>query len=86
MQHESLVTYELIKYYSSSGYGNALEVLVEQLNHLREMAGRERIFGAGAGLGLAIARWIAEAHGAKIELARPAAGGTRVAVTFPLAT
>lgn len=41
---------------------------------------------AGAGLGLAIARWIADVHGAKIELASPAGAGTRVAVTFPLAT
>src|SRR5215472_8477749 len=36
-------------YYPSSRYGHALELLVEQLNHLREMAGRERICIAGAG-------------------------------------
>ena len=37
----------------------------------------------GAGLGLAIARWIADAHGARIELASPPAGGTRVTIVFP---
>lgn len=37
----------------------------------------------GAGLGLAIARWIADAHGARIALERAPAGGTRVTVTFP---
>src|SRR5207244_2747633 len=40
----------------------------------------------GAGLGLAIARWIADAHGARIEIG-PAPGGdtgTRVTVSFPV--
>jgi signal transduction histidine kinase len=37
----------------------------------------------GAGLGLAIARWIADAHGARIELSSVPGTGTRVAVTFP---
>jgi signal transduction histidine kinase len=37
----------------------------------------------GAGLGLAIARWIADAHGATITLETPAVGGTRVTVRFP---
>src|SRR6266516_3168706 len=47
-----------------------------------EPAGREV---EGAGLGLAIARWIADVHGARIELtARPGAG-TRVAISFPTA-
>ena len=39
----------------------------------------------GAGLGLAIARWIADAHGARIDLASPPDGGTRVTIIFPLA-
>lgn len=39
----------------------------------------------GAGLGLAIARWIAELHGARIELDTASERGTRVMVTFPLA-
>ena len=37
----------------------------------------------GAGLGLAIARWIADAHGASIEVSSEAGHGTRVAVRFP---
>ena len=37
----------------------------------------------GAGLGLAIARWIADAHGARINLASPPGGGTRVTIVFP---
>jgi signal transduction histidine kinase len=37
----------------------------------------------GAGLGLAIARWIADAHGAAIDLASEPGRGTRVVVAFP---
>jgi len=36
----------------------------------------------GAGLGLAIAKWIADAHGAEISLASQPGAGTRVAVQF----
>jgi signal transduction histidine kinase len=39
----------------------------------------------GAGLGLAIARWIAEAHGARIALSSKPGRGTRVTIAFPLA-
>ena len=39
---------------------------------------------SGAGLGLAIARWIADAHGAQIVLEPAADRGTRVAITFPV--
>ena len=39
----------------------------------------------GAGLGLAIARWIAEAHGARIEVTSEVGHGTRVAIRFPVA-
>ena len=39
---------------------------------------------AGAGLGLAIARWIAEMHGAQIAIAAEPVRGTRVTVRFPL--
>jgi signal transduction histidine kinase len=39
--------------------------------------------GEGAGLGLAIARWITDAHGATIELTSNGGVGTRVDVTFP---
>ncbi|PYO63591.1 MAG: hypothetical protein DMD28_01735 [Gemmatimonadetes bacterium] len=38
----------------------------------------------GAGLGLAIARWIADEHGASISIVSQPGAGTRVAVRFPL--
>lgn len=41
--------------------------------------------GSGAGLGLAIVREIVHRHGASIDLAGGAAGGTRVTVSFPAA-
>ena len=37
----------------------------------------------GAGLGLSIARWIADAHRAEIEISSAPNGGTRVEVQFP---
>jgi signal transduction histidine kinase len=39
----------------------------------------------GAGLGLAIARWIADAHGARIDVRSEPGQGTRVAIRFPAA-
>jgi len=39
----------------------------------------------GAGLGLAIARWIADVHGARIDIASEPGAGTRVSMTFPVA-
>ncbi|HVH68938.1 MAG TPA: HAMP domain-containing sensor histidine kinase [Gemmatimonadales bacterium] len=45
-------------------------------------AGREP---DGAGLGLAIARWIADVHGAEIDLASEPGVGTRVTLAFPAA-
>jgi signal transduction histidine kinase len=40
--------------------------------------------GGGAGLGLAIVREIALAHGAQVQLDSPVAGsGTRIRITFP---
>ena len=36
----------------------------------------------GAGLGLSIAKWIADAHGAEIALASELGAGTRVSVRF----
>ena len=39
---------------------------------------------AGAGLGLAIGRWIAEAHGGRLELVKSSASGTEFLLTLPL--
>jgi signal transduction histidine kinase len=38
----------------------------------------------GAGLGLAIARWIAEAHAGRLELATTGEGGSTFVLTLPL--
>ena len=38
---------------------------------------------SGAGLGLAIARWIAESHGGRLELARSGPDGSTFALTLP---
>jgi signal transduction histidine kinase len=40
----------------------------------------------GAGLGLAIAQWIASVHGARIALATEPGRGVRATVLFPRAT
>jgi signal transduction histidine kinase len=40
--------------------------------------------GAGAGLGLPIARWIAEAHGGSLDLEESGASGSIFRVTLPL--
>ncbi len=40
----------------------------------------------GAGLGLAIARWIAEAHAARIDIGSTPGTGTRVTISFPLSS
>ena len=54
---------------------------------------RERIFqrfvrldsrSGGAGLGLPIARWIAEAHGGRLVLESSGAGGSCFSVTLPV--
>ena len=57
-----------------------------QLPHIYERfyrgdPARER--SEGAGLGLSIARWIADAHGAEIEISSRAGGGTRAEIRFP---
>ena len=60
----------------------------EQLPHIFERfyrgdPARARGNGAeGAGLGLAIARWIADAHGARIDVTSEPGTGTRVAIRF----
>jgi signal transduction histidine kinase len=60
----------------------------EQLPHVFERFYRgdpARREADGAGLGLAIARWIAEVHGARIALSSEPGRGTRVTIAFPLA-
>ena len=47
------------------------------------MSGATGTPGTGAGLGLAIARWIAEAHGGSLVLARTGAGGSTFRFTMP---
>ena len=83
---------------SAAAPGGQAEVVVEdtgigigpdQLPHIFERfwrgdPARGRANGTeGAGLGLAIARWIADAHGARIEVVSELGKGTRVAVRFP---
>lgn len=83
---------------STASPGGQAEVVVEdtgigigpdQLPHIFERfwrgdPARGRGNGAeGAGLGLAIARWIADAHGARIEVLSEPGKGTRVAIRFP---
>lgn len=43
-------------------------------------------FSSGAGLGLPIAQWIAQAHGGRIELERTSAAGSLFVLTLPRAT
>jgi signal transduction histidine kinase len=45
--------------------------------------GDARSRGDGAGLGLSIARWIADAHGATIEVASTPGTGTGITIRFP---
>ncbi len=83
---------------SAAAPGGQAEVVIEdtgvgiradQLPHVFERfwrgdPARGRGDGAqGAGLGLAIARWIAEAHGAQIQVTSEPGKGTRVAIRFP---
>src|SRR6266705_445706 len=69
---------------SDTGIG----IPAEQLPHVFERFYRgdpARRETDGAGLGLAIARWIADVHGARIDVGSEPAVGTRVTLSFPLA-
>jgi heavy metal sensor kinase len=46
----------------------------------------ETVNGSGAGLGLSIARWVAEAHGGTVRLERSDPTGTTFAVALPINT
>src|SRR5206468_12744887 len=67
-------------------------IAADQLPHVFERfyrgdpaRSRARTGADGAGLGLSIAKWIADAHGAEIALSSEASVGTRVTVRFPRA-
>ena len=67
-----------------TGIGIAPDVLphvFERFFRGAPAAGRE----PGAGLGLAIARWIADAHGAQVEIQSEVGRGTDVSLSFPAA-
>ena len=67
---------------SDTGIG----IPADQLPHVFERFYRgdpARHEADGAGLGLAIAQWIAEAHGARIDIGSPPGTGTRVTIVFP---
>ena len=55
---------------------------VERLRQPFERLGRTH--ASGSGLGLSIVQAVAEAHGGRVELAAPAAGGLEVTVRLPL--
>jgi signal transduction histidine kinase len=57
------------------------QAMLEPFNRLE--TSRNRATG-GAGLGLAVARSLVEAHGGTIDIATAPAGGTRVVVEFPV--
>jgi signal transduction histidine kinase len=61
-------------------------IAADQLPHVFERFYRgdaSRPRGGGAGLGLSIAQWIAEVHGARLVMSSENGIGTRVTVTFP---
>ena len=50
----------------------------------RSGASTDAEVAGGAGLGLAISRWIAEAHGGRLELAESGPAGSTFAVYLPV--
>jgi two-component system, OmpR family, sensor kinase len=57
--------------------------IFERFFRADEARSRSETDSGGAGLGLSIARWIAEAHHGQLELARSDASGTTFTVTLP---
>ncbi len=68
---------------SDNGIGIAEEERTRVFERFYRGIGARVMSPDGSGLGLPIARWIAQAHGATLELASRDGGGTVVAVTFP---
>ena len=68
---------------SDSGIGIRADELPHVFERFYRGAGAAHA-ADGAGLGLAIARWIADAHRAGIDIASEPGSGTRVTVRFPL--
>jgi signal transduction histidine kinase len=78
---------------SLQGYGEAALMRVSDNGRGIPESQRERIFErfarheadySGAGLGLPIARWIAEAHGGRLVLESSGSSGSVFAVMLPL--
>ncbi len=59
-------------------------IAAEHLGRVFDPFFTTRPVGAGTGLGLAVARDVAQAHGGRIEIASRAGSGTRVTVTLPV--
>jgi signal transduction histidine kinase len=82
---------------SLTAHGAALHLAISDNGAGVSLADRERIFDrfvkldpgrsadGGAGLGLSIARWVAEAHGGTLELTESGAGRTTFLATLPYA-
>jgi signal transduction histidine kinase len=68
---------------SDNGIGIADEDRTRVFERFYRGTGARVMSPDGSGLGLPIARWIAQAHGAALELAPRDGGGTVVTVTFP---
>jgi signal transduction histidine kinase len=65
-----------------TGIGIAPEDIGRIFDRFYRGGGDARTRGDGAGLGLSIARWIADAHGAAIDVASKPGHGTQVRVRF----
>ncbi len=75
---------EVVVEVADTGVGIAPEDMPHVFERFyRAEKSRSRTSADGAGLGLAIVRWIVEAHGGRVELDSRLGGGTRVRLCFP---